>query len=187
MFVIPAPWTSTGFYRWLVEHLHIPQRPNLGFSGKPGDIWYIFVLQAICIYAGVSDTNYLPYILIPVEAFLWWTIIKWFVANVTPDGQQHPLTFTGSFWGYLGWYLFALISFLSVVGWAWVFTAWAHWMCRNIDGTRRQITYHVTGWQMLWRSVLFTLAMALIIPIPWVLAWYVRWNVSQFALVERTA
>jgi GYF domain 2 len=185
--VVPAPWAATGFYRWLVQHLHVPQRPEVGFTGKPGDIWYVFVIQGLCVCAGVSDIDYLPYALLPVEAFLWWMIVRWFVANVAPDGHQLPLTFTGSVWGYVGWYLLALVSFLTIIGWAWVFTAWGRWMCRNVDGTRRQITFNATGWQMLWRMLLFTLAMALIVPIPWALAWYVRWNVSQFALVERTA
>jgi hypothetical protein len=35
--------------------------------------------------------------------------------------------------------------------------------------------------------MLFGLGMVFIIPIPWVLSWYVRWTVSQFELVERTA
>jgi hypothetical protein len=68
-----------------------------------------------------------------------------------------------------------------------VLTAWIRWICRNVAGTRRQITFNASGWQMLWRTLVFSVAMVFIIPIPWALARYVRWNVSQFALVERTA
>ena len=63
--------------------------------------------------------------------------------------------------------------------------AWARWVCRHIQGTRRQISFNATGWQILWRTLLFVLAAALIIPIPWAFAWYARWGVSQFSLVER--
>jgi hypothetical protein len=187
MLVIPAPWTATSFYRWCVEHLRVPPRLNPGFTGKPGDIWYVFVIQGLGVDARLSDVAYLPYALVPVEAFLWWMIVRWFVANLSPDGNARPLTFTGSAWGYVGWYLLAFLSFITIIGWAWVFTAWARWMCRHVDGTRRQIIFNASGWQMLWRTLLFILATALIIPIPWALAWYVRWNISQFALVERTA
>jgi GYF domain 2 len=185
--VIAAPWTKTGFYRWFVAHLRIPQRPGAVFTGKPGDIWYAFVVLALGIYAGLIHVSYLKFALIPVQAFCWWIIIRWFIANISPDGQQHPLTFTGSVWGYVGWYLLALVSFLTIIGWAWVFTAWGRWMCRNVDGTRREITFNASGWQMLWRTLLFSVAMVLIIPIPWALAWYARWSVSQFTLAERAA
>jgi hypothetical protein len=185
--VIPAPWSSTSFYRWCVERLRVPQRPDLSFTGKAGDLWYVFVIQGLCADARISDVAYLPFALIPVEAFLWWMIVSWFVANLSPDGKARPLTFTGSVWGYAGWYILGFLSFITIIGWAWVFTAWARWMCRNVTGTRRQITFKASGWQMLWRTLLFILATALIIPIPWAFAWYARWNVSQFALVERAA
>jgi GYF domain 2 len=74
---------------------------------------------------------------------------------------------------------------LSLVGRA--FAAWIRWICRNFAGTRRQITFNSSGWQMPWRTLVFSVGMVFIIPIPWALTWYVRWNVSQFALVERTA
>ena len=40
---------------------------------------------------------------------------------------------------------------------------------------------------MLWRTFLFAVACGFLIPIPWVLGWYSRWYVSQFALVGRGA
>jgi hypothetical protein len=185
--VIAAPWTKTGFFRWFIAHLRIPQRPDITFTGRPGDIWYAFVFLALGIYAGLSRVPYLPYVLIPVQAAIWWIIVRWLVENVSPDGHQHPLTFTGGAWAYVGWYLLSFVSFITIVGWAWVWAAWARWMCRNVDGTRRQLRFEASGWQMLWRTLLFTLACGLIIPIPWALAWFARWSVSQFALVEPTA
>src|ERR1700754_1347750 len=39
--VVPAPWTATAFYRWMVARIHVPRRPRLGFTGQPRDIWYV--------------------------------------------------------------------------------------------------------------------------------------------------
>lgn len=187
LFVIPAPWVATSFYGWFVDRLRVPQRPNLGFTGRPGDIWYVFVILALCGYAGFSRVSYLPLILIPLQAFLSWMTVRWIVANISSEGRPLPLAFAGSPWAYVGWYLLLYVSVITIIGWAWVITAWVRWMCRNIAGTRRDIVFNASGWQMLWRTVVFGLAAALIIPIPWVMGWYARWYVSQFALVERMA
>ena len=44
-------------------------------------------------------------------------------------------SFEGSLVGYIGWYLLLMISFVTIIGWAWVTTAWMRWNCRNIAGT----------------------------------------------------
>ena len=127
LLVIPAPWTATSFYRWFIERLHVPQRPGLGFTGKPGDIWYVFVIQGLCSYAGFSD-SYLPLIVIPLEAFLSWMTIRWIVANLSSQGPHLALTFAGSPWAYLGWYVLLYVSIITIIGWAWVTTAWIRWI-----------------------------------------------------------
>jgi hypothetical protein len=38
---------------------------------------------------------------------------------------------------------------------------------------------------VLWRTLVFSIGCAFIIPIPWLLRWYTKWYASQFALVER--
>lgn len=161
--------------------------PNLAFTGKPGDIWYVFVILALCPYSGFIDSTILPFILIPVEAVLAWMIIRWIVANISSDGHQLPLTFEGSVWGYIGWYLLFAVSFITIIGWAWVTTAWMRWICRNIAGTRRAVVFNGSGWGVLWRAFVFSLCSILIIPIPWILRWYASWYVSQFAVVAKAA
>jgi len=106
---------------------------------------------------------------------------------MSSDGSQLPLSFHGNPWTYVGWYLLLHITAITIIGWAWVITAWMRWMCRNIAGIRRNIVFNASGWQVLWRTMVFAFGCILIIPIPWVLGWYTRWYVSQFALVERTA
>jgi len=95
-----------------------------------------------------------------------------------------------SVWALLGRTLLFMIGFLLVIPAPWVATSfyrWMRWACRNVAGTRREIVFNANGWQVLWRTVVYVLAMALIIPIPWAMGWYARWYVSQFALLERTA
>jgi hypothetical protein len=185
--VIPAPWTATGFYRWMVSRLHVPGRSNLGFTGQVGDIWYVFVIIGLCTYAGLSGYTYVQLILLPVEAYLSWMVVRWIAANLASNGERLPIEFKGSALGYVGWYLLIYISAITIVGWAWVATAWMRWICRNVGGTHREVLFNATGLAMLWRTILFAVACAFVIPIPWVLRWYARWYTSQFALVERTA
>src|ERR1700694_2285457 len=172
LLVIPAPWVATSFYRWFIERLRVPQRPNLGFTGKPGDIWYVFVIQGLCAYAGFSDAWYPPLIVIPLQALLSWLTIRWIAAKLSSDGHRLPLNFAGSALGYIGWYLLLYVSVLSIIGWAWVITAWMRWLCRNIAGTRREIVFNASGWQILWRTLVYAFLMVLIIPIPWAMGWY---------------
>jgi GYF domain 2 len=185
--VVPAPWTATAFYRWMVSRLHVPGRPNLGFTGQVGDIWYVFVIIGLCTYAGLSGYTYVQLILLPVEAFLSWMVVRWIAANLSSNGERLPIEFKGSALGYVGWYLLIYISAITIIGWAWVATAWMRWICRNVGGTHREVVFNATGLGMLWRTILFAVACAFVIPIPWVLRWYARWYTSQFALVERTA
>jgi hypothetical protein len=166
--------------------VRVPQRAELAFTGKPGDIWYVFVVLGLCSYAGaVSSVPGLPLILIPLELFLNWVAQRWIVANISSEASQLPLAFTGSVWAYIGWHVLFGLSFVTIIGWAWVATAWMRWMCRNIAGTRRELSFNASGWHVLWRTVVFALCMSLIIPIPWIFRWYAGWYVSQFALDDR--
>ena len=185
LLVIPAPWVAVSFYRWFISCVRVPQRPNLGFSGQPLDIWWVFALLALFTYAGFSGIPFLRFALIPVQAYLSWMTLKWVVENVTSNGQPLQLSFRGDALHYVGWYVLLNISFLTIIGWAWVTTAWTRWMFRNIDGTRREIVFDASGLDMLWRTLVFAIGCAFVIPIPWVLGWYVRWYMSQIALAQR--
>ena len=186
LFVIPAPWTATGFYRWMASRTEVPGRPNFAFTGQPGDIWYVFVGTGLMYYVEAYD-NRLQLIVMPVSAFLSWILVRWLAGNLSSNGQRLPIAFNGSAVTFIGWQLLMYISFITIIGWAWVISAWMRWICRNINGTRREVVFNGTGLEVLWRTVLFAIGCVFIIPIPWVMRWYNRWYVSQFALVERTA
>jgi hypothetical protein len=187
LLVIPAPWVAVSYYRWVASRINVPGRPNLGFTGEVGDIWYVFVLLALCSYAGSTGYVSLRLIAIPVQAALSWMVIRWIAVNLSSGGQQLPLSFEGSVLGYVGWYLLMFVSFITIVGWAWVVPAWMRWICRNVSGTRREILFKASGVDVLWRTIVFTLGCMVLIPIPWVLRWYTEWYISQFELAPRTA
>lgn len=185
--VIPAPWTATGLYRWATPNIQVPGRPNLGFTGQPLDIWYVFIVLGLMAYAGLADSTIVSLLSLALQAFLQWMIVRWFVSRLSSNGQEIPLSFAGSPAVYIGWYLLMVISAITIIGWAWVLTAWMRWICRNIEGSRREITFNASGLDVLWRTIVFTIGCAFLIPIPWVLRWYSNWFVSQFAVVERHA
>jgi hypothetical protein len=202
--VIPLPWAATSFLRWLVDHIQLP-RGRATFAGRAGDIWYVFVLYALCLYGGGLAGNFLDpqssnpliggvivILTIPITAFCALIFWRWFFAKVTWQGQTAPLQFTGSYWALLGWLALLIVSIVTIVGWAWVYTAWFRWMCRHVTGSSKQLIFRASGWSYLWRTVVFqwaTIAMAatvvLLVLLPWLMRWYVRWKVSQFSLVEQ--
>ncbi|WMT75114.1 DUF4339 domain-containing protein [Bradyrhizobium sp. Ash2021] len=184
LLVIPAPWVATSYYRWMASRTSVPGRPNFAFDGMVGDIWYVFIALALMSYAGQLN-NYLPIVAVLIEAFLSWMILRWIAGNLSSNGQPLPIAFTGSALTYVGWYVLMFLSFITIIGWAWVITAWMRWICRNIDGTRREIIFNGSGLEVLWRTLVFSIGCAFLIPIPWVLRWYAQWYASQFALVER--
>lgn len=190
VFVIPAPWAATAFYRWIIPHVQIPGWPNLSFTGKVGDIWWAFVGLGLCIYLNqyFEKQEHLWFLSILIQIGQWvlgWFVLQWVVSNIATNGQPLPLRFEGGILPYIGWQLFTLVAFLSIIGWAWVVTASLRWICRNIVGTDREILFTGTGWEVLWRTLVFGLTAIFIIPIPWTLHWLARWYVSQFAVQPR--
>ncbi|WGD52620.1 DUF4339 domain-containing protein [Bradyrhizobium sp. CB1650] len=187
LLVIPAPWVAVWFYKWVTSHIQVPGRPNFDFVGQPMDIWWVFMASALLAYAGATGISIAPLVGLVIQSFLAWMIIRWIAVNLSSNGERLPISFQGSAVGYIGWYLLMFISTITIIGWAWVIAFWMRWICRNIEGTRREVVFNGSGWQILWRTVVFSLASSFIIPIPWMLRWYARWYVSQFALVDRSA
>jgi GYF domain 2 len=189
--IIPAPWAATMFYRWAIAQIEVPRRPALTFTGRPGDIWYVFVGIGLCIYinefAEARQFWSVPLLIDVLEAYLSFLITRWVIENLSSAGEHVPLKFKGESFAYVGWYIFMMLSLISIIGWAWVTTAWMRWICQNISGSERAITFQATGWQVLWRVLAFVVSCIFIIPIPWTTRWYARWFVSQFAVAPRAA
>jgi hypothetical protein len=121
-----------------------------------------------------------------VQIALYWLFIIWLIANLASNEQPLGLSFSGSFWAFLGWTILAVVSVITIIGWAWVYAAMTRWVCRNIQGTR-EVVFTGTGLELLWRTIVAAIASVFIIPIPWVYRWMWRWLASQTVLTERGA
>jgi hypothetical protein len=185
LLIIPAPWAATAFYRWFASRIRVPGRGNLSFTGQVGDIWWVFVLMGVLGYIGLYDSR-AQLIENVVSAVLTWILVRWVVGNLASGGEKLPTSFDGSIWAFIGWHILLLISFISIIGWAWVATAWIRWICRNVNGTRRELQFNASGLEMLWRTLAVLIGCLFVIPIPWVVRWYTQWNISQLVLVPRT-
>jgi hypothetical protein len=186
LLVVPAPWLATNFYRWGATRVRVPDRPNLAFNGQPMDIWWAFVGIGVLIYLGTLG-NIIHLIAFVGQAYLSWTILRWVASNLSSNGQPLPISFNGSVLSYIGWHVLLILSFITIIGWAWVAVAQMRWICRNIGGTHREVLFNATGLEMLWRTLVFGFVCIFIIPIPWMMRWYAQWLASQFELVERAA
>jgi hypothetical protein len=185
IFIIPMPWVVTMYCRWIVSRVRVPQRPNLLFTGRPIELMWFYAVAVLFIAATWSQSQLLSFATNVVILVMYWLFIKWFVANISSNGQPLGLHFSGSFWGYLGWNLLAALSILTIIGWAWAYTAQLRWICRHIEGTRRAVVFNGSGLEFLWRSIVTLLVSMLIIPMPWMYRWMARWLTSQTVLVDR--
>jgi GYF domain 2 len=185
LFIIPVPWVVTMYCRWIVSRVRVPQRPNLSFTGRPVQLMWFYVAIVLIVAAAWARFGLLHLATYAAQVVLYWLLIRWFVANISSDGQSLALRFSGSFWGYLGWIVLVGLSVITIIGWAWVYVAQIRWMCRHIEGTRHDVVFEGSGLEFLWRSIVTLLVSLLIIPSPWMYRWFTRWLVSQVALVER--
>ena len=185
MVIIPLPWAILMYCRWIVSRVRIPQRPNLGFTGTVVELMWVYAAGLLYIVAAWTESQILNLAFNVALLALYWLAIRWFLANLTSNGQPLGLSFSGSFWGFFGFSLLALVSVITIVGWAWVYVAQLRWMCSNIEGTQREVVFNGTGLEFLWRSLVLVVGCVLIIPIPWVYRWFTCWLASQITLLPR--
>jgi hypothetical protein len=186
--VIPAPWVLIWYIKWIVPCVRVPGRPNLSFEGEAMTIvpWF-FGFVVLMIGVSLIGSQLLSNLMILVQMALYWLFLKWFLANLASNGQPLDLSFSGPVWTYIGWAILATVSIITIVGWAWVYVAWMRWICRNIQGTRREVLFIGSGLEFLWRAIVAAIASIFIIPIPWVYRWMSQWLASQTVLAERGA
>ena len=187
LFIIPLPWALLMYCRWIVSCVRVPQRPNLGFTGRAVDLMWFYAAVLFYIAAAWTQSQALNFAVNVVQFVLYWLLIKWFIANLSSNGQPLGLRFSGSFWGFVGWSLLTVVSIITIIGWAWVYVAQLRWMCGHIEGTRREVVFNATGLEFLWRAVVTALCCLFIIPIPWMYRWFTRWLASQTTLVDKGA
>ncbi|MGB3867466.1 MAG: GYF domain-containing protein [Xanthobacteraceae bacterium] len=188
LIVIPLPWVLVWYLKWLVPRVQVPGRPNLGFEGTAMTVvlWF-FGSIVVMIALAISGSALLGNLSIVVQLVLQWLFVKWLIANLSAGGRPLGLGFSGSVWAFIGWAVLGAVSVITIIGWAWVYTAWMRWFCGNIQGTRRAVVFNGSGLGFLWRAIVAAIAAAFIIPIPWVYRWMMRWLAAQTELVDPEA
>lgn len=196
LFIVPAPWAAAFFFRFLCSRVALPNGARLSFAGRAGDIWYIHVAIAVLALVGrferVLDNSHhhaaigaqLFFILIatPVSLILQTYVMRWFCSKLRSADGGLNITFEGNVFGLLGWTVLMVLSFATIIGWAWVLKATYRWMCRSVRGTHR-FEFTATGWDILWRHVAAFFMCIFIIPIPWVIRWLTNWWISKISVV----
>ena len=69
---VPADFgtlVATTFFRYIVERIRAPGRPNKRFTGRVGDIWWAFVLLGLCSYGSSVDYISLLLLIVVMQAF----------------------------------------------------------------------------------------------------------------------
>ncbi len=177
IFVVPSPWTSTMYWKYLGESTRLPNGTPFVFEGQWRDIWWVFVLEALLIYSGAltGDSGFLALLGNLVLPFL---VLRWFCEKLRIGPGGSFLSFRGDFFPYLGWMALGFVSIFTIVGWAWVMQFYLDWVCRNVAGPVR-FSFTGKGLDILWRGLVAMIGVGLIVPIPWVIAWLTRWYVSR--------
>jgi uncharacterized membrane protein YjgN (DUF898 family) len=80
-----------------------------------------------------------------------------------------------------------MFSFVTIIGWAWVYVAFIQWVCKHIYGGDNELEFHGTGGEMLWRGILAMLASFFIIPIPWVMVWLTKWFADNLVVRQEVS
>lgn len=175
--VIPSPWTSAALYRYMVSHVRMPDGTPLVFRGRGGDIWYWFMLSgALGLIGQVFPV--LSLLAVGAGPIIFTFILRWLAENCGSDDNRVSIRFEGDSLSMFGWTLLTALSFLTIVGWAWVFKYQARWICEKVTGSHR-FTFQGAGISILWRFLVFLPGCALIIPIPWLFRWLTAWFVGQ--------
>jgi uncharacterized paraquat-inducible protein A len=192
--VVPLAWVQAAINRWFCRNLRFSDGTTAVFRGTGGQVvgWmilYIVVVvgfqvanrQAAKLGLGLSLLLFVVYVLAIAAIAL--PLIRWSVSNLELSSGP-PLSFTGAYVGFLGWYLLLLISFFTIIGWAWAGAGMYRWYARNIHGQGIEFQFHGKGHQILWRTLVCALASVLIIPIPWITLWFMRWCVQNVSMTR---
>jgi len=192
-FIIPAPWCIAALYRYVIGRTSLPDGRRFVFAGSGNEIWYLFIGPILAMIVLSILSAFIPFIGILsllAELFLVfvvpWLIIRWICEKVGTEDGAMKLAFQGSVWGFVGWYLLLFLSYITIIGWAWVIAAMQRWICRNVSGTHH-FDFAGSGLEILWRTLVFVLCSYLIIPIPWMMRWYYSWFVSQIRVADARA
>jgi hypothetical protein len=191
---IPAAWGAAGLTRWWAGRTERGHGGQVVFEGRPAEVWALFValvvLEVLPQVAQALSRGHREFatvlvvtvVLLPLVAAVQLPLLRWVVDNLRldPGGRMR---LSASYGGYLGWLLILFASYVTVIGWAWVFTALMRWLCDHTQGEGLAVEFVGTGWGLLWRTAVWICGSLLLIPIPWVLRSAYAWFTDNLVLV----
>ena len=195
MLIIPAAWGAVMIYRWFAEHLVFPGGVRASFEGRGREMWgYFIALSLLGLVPQLSELidneahSGLAYfalvlLMLPITSAILLKITRWFFERLRlSDGTM--FRFRGDYLPFFGWMLLIILSFLTIIGWAWAEVGMIRWICRKIDAGPKTVSFVGSGWGLLWRCVLACLARILIVPIPLVGLCVIKWIVGNIVITE---
>jgi uncharacterized membrane protein YjgN (DUF898 family) len=192
---IPLAWVVAAMYRWGCRNLKFSDGSTAVFRGTGGQVvgWTVLYMVVVVVFQvlnlQVAKTGEPASLLLLTVAYLLaisaiaLQLIRWFVSHVELSGGP-PLSFTGAYTGFVGWYLLIVFSFFTIIGWAWASAGMYRWFARSTHGQGVEFQFHGRGHQILWRVLVVVLASIFIIPIPWIALWFMRWIVRNISLTR---
>jgi hypothetical protein len=191
-FIVPIPWTLSWFSGWFAGEVEATNGERFRFSGTAANVWKLVALYVLAYalsfgvgFAREQDDSTVwlvwPDVLIQLMMIaLSWVWLRWFIDHLRLGDRNWR--FDGSVWGFLGWNLLVIVSFLTIIGWAWAMAGMYSWIADHVQDAGGKLRFLGAGHEVLWRSLVFILFVLPIITIPWAVKWYYGWLVSQLEL-----
>ncbi len=198
MLVLPAAWGMVPLYAWFFRNVRSSDGAAVEFLGRPSEVWILFAAtmflsilpQAGSAFLEESRANAAAFILtvllMPLTAAVGVAILRWMVMNISLENGP-PLTFTGSYGGYLGWNVVLFFSWFTIIGWAWALTGFARWLCGNVEAEDLILSFEGKGLDLLWRGIVAFILCLPVVTLPWVLRWLTAWFVRNACIYRRVA
>jgi hypothetical protein len=192
--LVPVAWVMAAVGRWLCRNLRLSDGTTATFRGTGGEVFGWAFLCALLALAsivvslaapGASISIPIAILILVIQCAVGLQILKWFWSRVEWSGGPR-LRFAGGYVGFLGWSLLVMVSIYTIIGWAWAGAALYRWLAANVQAEGVRFVWRGKGHEVLWRFLVGGLACILIIPIPWVTLWLLRWVVERTA-IQRTA
>jgi hypothetical protein len=192
--VVPMAWVWAAVARWFCRNTTFSDGTQATFTGRGGEIWGWALLMGLLVWLSVGlnlalrEEGFGAQLLVQlgisvITCAVGLQLLRWFFSSLDLTCGARPY-FTGDYLSYLGWTLLIQISVYSIIGWAWSSTALYRWMCRHIEGGDFQVRFEGSGGGLLWRGLLLVLTALVIVPIPWMTVWLVRWLLQNVVIYK---
>lgn len=152
MLIIPYGWGVSAWTGWYIRSLGFSDGRTATFSGRGSQIWGYFILIFVLgfLLGWIPIIGNVIYLLLAMRIQL--AVIRWFFSEIRLSTGQSP-RFTGEYWPLFGWYLLWSLSFITIIGWAWVAAAGLRSVCRKVQLQEEHLEFNGAGLDILWRAI----------------------------------